>query len=348
MEPSREPTNLQDTLRALLAGRRLSREEARATFSSALDESADPVVFGGILTALAQRRETPDEIAGVADALRGAMLPFEHDAPDAIDTCGTGGDGLGTFNLSTAAALVACAAGARVLKHGNRSLSSRCGSADLLEQAGLPLELTPEAARATFEEVGITFLFAPAYHPAMRFAAPVRRALGVRTVFNYVGPLCNPGRVRRQLLGVSDADRLGDFAVVLQGLEHERAYVVHGGGGADELTLEDENRVASVGDVPPESFAPADLGLVQSPVSNLAGGDAARNLELLQGVLAGETGPLRDAVLLNTSAALVVADVASDAREGVERAREALDSGAARGKLTAWVDTARKLAGADS
>ena len=234
---ARDPKRLQEAFRSLMAGASFSREESREVFASALDADTDPVLFGGFLAALAQRGETAEEIAGAADALRAAVLPFEHDCPDAIDTCGTGGDGLGTFNFSTAGAVVAAACGARVIKHGNRSVSSRCGSADLLEAAGVPLDLEPDAARAVLEEVGITFLFAPRYHPAMRFAGGVRRSLGVRTVFNFLGPLCNPGHVRRQLLGISDGARLDDFARVLTALGHERALVVHGAGGADELTL---------------------------------------------------------------------------------------------------------------
>jgi anthranilate phosphoribosyltransferase len=300
------------------------------------------------LVALAARGETADEIGGAAAALRAAALVFEHDAPDAIDTCGTGGDGLGVFNLSTAAAVVACAAGARVIKHGNRSVSSRCGSADLLEAAGIPLELTPPQAREVFEAEGIVFLFAPAWHPAMRFAGPVRRALGVRTIFNLLGPLCSPGRVRRQLLGVADAARLDDFAAALTGLGHDRAYVVHGGGGADELTLAAGNQVRVVGEAPIATFEADELGLEPAPVSSLAGGDAAANLGLLKHVFDGEAGPLLDAVVLNAAAALVVAAACEGAREGVELAREALRSGAARAKLTSWSETARRVKGKNS
>jgi len=342
---SAPPGGLQAALRAVLAGETLARDEARAVFAGALCEESDPLQLAGLLVALAQRGETQDELVGAAEALRAAALPFEHDEPAAIDTCGTGGDGLGSFNLSTAAALVACAAGARVIKHGNRSVSSRCGSADLLAAAGVPLELSPAAARAVLEEVGITFLFAPAYHPAMRFAAPVRRALGVRTVFNLLGPLCNPGRVRRQLVGVYDGARVADFAAALEALGHERAYVVHGAGGADELTLEGDNVVAAVGDAPREGFEAAALGLRAAPAAALAGGDAADNLRLLGGVLDGEAGPIADAVALNAAAALVVAGVAAGAAEGLARAREALASGAAKEKLRAWSAAARGRAG---
>lgn len=336
---------LQDALRRVLAGDRLSRDETRDVFAGALSEGTDPVLFGGFLTALAARGETAAEIAGAAGALRDAALPFEHPFPEAIDTCGTGGDGLGMFNVSTASAIVAAAAGAKVVKHGNRSVSSSCGSADLLEAAGVVLDLTPAGARAVLEEVGVTFLFAPRYHPAMRFAAPVRKSLGVRTVFNFLGPLCNPGRVRRQLLGVSDGARLADFAAALAELGTERALVVHGAGGADELTLAGPNRVLPVGDLEPGTLDAVALGLPPAPVEALAGGDVGESLALLHRLLDGaERGPLRDAVRLNTGAALVVAAVAKDPAEGLARATEALESGAARATFDDWVRVSREAA----
>lgn len=335
--------DLRDALRTTLSGETLGREAAREVFSAALTEDTDPVLFGGLLTALAARGETPDEIAGAAEALRAAMVPFEHPFEDAIDTCGTGGDGLGTFNLSTASAIVAAAAGAKVVKHGNRSVSSACGSADLLEAAGVELELEPAAARTVLERVGITFLFAPRYHPSMRFAAPVRRSLGVRTLFNFLGPLCNPGRVRRQLLGISDGSRVDDFVHTLERLGCERGYVVHGAGGADELTLAGDNHAAPVGDAPALEFTATALGLAPASVEDLAGGDAAANLALLERVLGGEAGALRDAVALNCAAALVVADVATDAAEGLACALEVLDSGAATAKLGEWIAVSREV-----
>jgi anthranilate phosphoribosyltransferase len=338
--------NAAEALRAVLAGETLAREQARTVFSSTLTGETDPIVLAGLLVALASRGETAEEITGAAEALRSAAVPFDHGSIDAIDTCGTGGDNLGAFNLSTTAAIVAAAAGARVIKHGNRSLSSRCGSADLLEAAGIPLELTQSQARSVFDAEGIVFLFAPAWHPAMRHAAPVRRALGVRTIFNFLGPLCNPGAVRRQLLGVSDAARVADYARVLADMEHERAYVVHGAGGADELTLGNGNHVVPVGRAPRQPFDALALGLSPAPVSALAGGDATANLALLGRVLAAEEGALLDAVLLNSAAAIVVAGLCEGAEEGVARAREAVTSGRAREKLASWVRTARRVKGA--
>lgn len=343
--------DLRDALRAVATGDTLARAVARSIFTDALSEGTDPTVFGALLAALAQRGETTEEIAGAADALRDAMTPFEANGIEtAIDTCGTGGDGLGMFNLSTSAAIVASAAGARVVKHGNRSLSSRCGSADLLEAAGIPVDLSAAASRAVFEEVGITFLFAPTFHPAMRFAAPIRKALGIRTIFNYLGPLCNPARVRRQLLGTSDPARTEDFANVLEQLGHERAYVVHGAGGADELTLAGPNRALAVGTAPTLGFDATDVGLSESGVDALVGGEVEDNLRLLNRLLdpahpADDQRPLYEALLLNTACALVIAELAADGREGVELARRALETGAALEKLETWRASAARHGG---
>jgi anthranilate phosphoribosyltransferase len=325
-------------------GGKLSREESRAVFSSTLVDGFDAALLADLLRGLAARGETPAEIAGGADALREAMVPFRHDHPDAIDTCGTGGDGRGTFNLSTAAAIVAAAAGATVIKHGNRNQSSRCGSADLLEAAGIPLDLPPHRARAILDEIGIAFLFAPAHHPALRHAAPVHRAIASRTIFNFLGPLANPGGVKRQLVGVPEERRVGEIAAALEELGHEAGYVVHGAGGADELTLAGRNVVRPVGSSPREQFDAEPLGLARAEVAALAGGDAAQNLRLLRSVLDGEFSPHLDAVILNASAALVVAGVARDALDGARRAGEAIASGRARAVLTRWVDASREVA----
>lgn len=338
--------NLQDALRQTIAGQPLGAEAMHEIVASVLAGEADPVVFGGLLVGLAMRGETREEILGAARAMRGAMLPFEHDCADAIDTCGTGGSGLDTFNVSTTGAIVAAAAGAKVIKHGNRSASSKCGSADLLEALGIPLELSPAAARTVLEEAGITFLFAPTYHPAMRHAGPIRRGLGIRTIFNLLGPLCNPGGVTRQLLGVYDPSRVEDMAFVLGELGTKRALVVHGAGGADELTLAGQNLVASVGEVSNQGFDPSDLRLPVTPVNASCGGDASENMATLKRLFDGEEHPARPLVLLNTAAALVVAGIASDASEGMQRAQEAIDSGAARATLETWVRVAGAAGGA--
>ncbi|MAF67321.1 MAG: anthranilate phosphoribosyltransferase [Planctomycetes bacterium] len=329
----------------VMAGERLTRAESRELFGGALIEGADQRALADLLVALAERGETVEEIIGGAQALRAAMVPFDHDALEAVDTCGTGGDGLGSFNLSTAASLVAAAAGARVVKHGARSVSSKCGSADLLEAAGVRLELNPEQARTVFDEVGMVFLFAPAFHPAMRFVAPVRRELGIRTIFNFLGPLCSPGGVRRQLLGVGVEAQLGPFAAALAALGAERAYVVHGAGGADELTLSGPNQVRTVGALPESSFEAVALGLEAADIGALSGGEASENLALLHGVLGGKVGPLRDAVLLNAGATLVVAGICETPAEGLERGRAAIDSGAAGRVLEGLVRVSRQVEG---
>lgn len=344
-------SDLGGALRHVLEGGRLGRGEAADVFGDALASENDPAQLGGFLCALAARGEDCEEIAGAADALRARMEVFEHPFPGAIDTCGTGGDGLHSFNISTAAALCAAAAGAKVVKHGNRSVSSRSGSADLLEAAGVSLELDPDAARNVLEETGITFLFAPRYHPSMRFAGPVRKSLGVRTVFNFLGPLCNPGQVKRQLLGVGVGDRLDDLASVLASLGCERGLVVHGAGGADELTLAGPNRalevrsgVSAVRDAE-RAWDAVNLGVEEAGVEALRGGEPADNLKLLHGVLGGAQGPILDAVALNAAAALWVAEVEATPEDALLRAREALLSGAAHGVLERWVRASKRHGG---
>jgi len=335
---SNDPSDrTREGLRQVLAGKTLGTEETQALFHEVLEGEVDPALLGGLLVGLAQRGESSGEVAGVALALRKSMRQFEHDEPGAIDTCGTGGDGLGMFNVSTAAAFVAAGAGAKVIKHGNRSVSSKSGSADLLEALGGRLEVTDDAARAALGETGFTFLYAPSFHPAMRHAGPVRRALGVRTIFNLVGPLANPGRVKRQIVGVPSIEFARLIAGALESLGCERGFVVHGAGGADELTLAGENVALAVGNAPEVQTGAMQLGLTRAGVEELAGGDAHANAGLMNDLLAGGAGPLRDAVLLNAAAALVAAGIAAGTAEGLERAREAIDSGAARSVLDGWV-----------
>ena len=331
---------LQDGLQRVAAGEALDRAEVQHLFERVLDGDVDPAVLGAFLAALAQRGERAEEVAGVAAALRARMTPFEHGLPDAIDTCGTGGDGLGMVNVSTAAAFVAAAAGARVVKHGNRSVSSRSGSADVLEALGGAVDVDADVARRALEDTGFTFLFAPRYHPAMRHAAPVRRALGIRTVFNLVGPLANPGAVRRQVIGAPSPALQDLVAGALEELGTDAALVVHGHGGADELTLSGANRLAALGATrgaaTPGCFDAVDLGLAPAPASALEGGGPERNAEILRAVLAGASGPVRDVVLVNAAAALVVAGVAESPGDGVARGAEALDSGRALAVVDGW------------
>jgi anthranilate phosphoribosyltransferase len=317
----------------VMRGGELSTTDAHAAMASVMEGEATPAQLGGLLLALRMRGETVDELTGFAMAMRERVLPVR--APDgAIDTCGTGGDGSSTFNVSTASALVVAAAGVPVAKHGNRAMSSSTGSADVLEALGIPIDLGPEEAGMALATDGFAFLFAPAYHPAMRHAGPVRRELGVPTAFNLLGPMTNPAGVRRQVIGVADPSAASKVAHVLHGLGAERALVVHGA-GIDELPL-DGSGVAF--DVSPSGVRrrridSSALGLVRAASSELRGGDAAENARIIESVLGGAIGPRRDVVLLNAGAALVVAGRARTLGDGVHLAAATIDGGRARALL---------------
>ncbi|MBV8529464.1 MAG: anthranilate phosphoribosyltransferase [Candidatus Dormibacteraeota bacterium] len=330
-------------LQTVVSGRDLDRHAARDAMDEIMDGAASPVQIAGLLTALRTKGETVDEICGMVDSMRAHATTVKL-KPGAVDTCGTGGDGSMTFNISTAAALVAAGAKVRVAKHGNRAASSRCGSADVLEALGVRIALPPAGVTACVEDAGMGFFFAPAYHPAMRHAGPVRSELGVRTVFNVLGPLANPAGVRHQALGVADPAMAPLMASVLQRLGHEHALVFSGSGGLDELSLEGPSRCL---EVTPEGVSeseidPAGLGLGTATKDDLRGGDAAENAARVRAVLAGEPGPSRDIVLLNAAAALVAAGASPDLRGGVERASASIDSGAARRVLERLVNVSNR------
>lgn len=335
--------NLTQSLAVVVRGQTLSRDESRALVGELLERDVDSMTLAALLAALATRGEDADEIAGAAQALREHMRAFEHDHRDAIDTCGTGGDGLSMFNVSTAAAVVAAAAGARVIKHGNRSMSSRSGSADMLVAAGMPLDLTPEGSRRLLDELGITFLFAPHYHPLLAKLAPVRKALGFRTLFNLLGPLCNPGRVRRQVVGVPAASLVDPMAGALTQLGVEAAFVVHGHGAADELTLCGPNQARAIGRVQSVCLDAQTLGLGAASIEELRGGDGKENLQLFVRVLDGTPGALLDVTLLNACAAILVSGIADDGAHGLALAKAAVDSGAARRLFARWIERAQEL-----
>jgi len=337
--------NLQTATEYVREGGMLSASEMQAVMEGVLTPGFSEPQLSDLLVALADRGETADEILGAVLALRGAMIPFENMPKGAVDTCGTGGDGKDSFNVSTATAFVAAAAGAKVVKHGNRSVSSQCGSADLLEAAGVQLELNPVQAAEVLDTCGVVFLYAPAFHPSMRHVASVRRSLGRRTLFNFVGPLVHPGKVKRQLLGISDGGRLQDYAFLLKSLGCERGYVVHGADGADELTLSGVNQVQALGTAPELNLSAAACRLMSVADSALAGGDAATNLGMLHDLFQGEVGPIRDVVLLNSAATLVLAEVANDLLDGIARAAEALDSGSAKEMLARLVETSQAVCG---
>jgi anthranilate phosphoribosyltransferase len=334
---------IQDALARLLDGHDLSRAEAREVMDTIMSGEATPGQIGGFLVALRLKGETADEIAGSAEAMRAHAIPVHPRRDDLVDTAGTGGDGGRTFNISTAAALVAAAAGAGVAKHGNRSVSSASGSADVLEELGFRLDLTPERIAQSIDELGFGFMFAPTHHPAMKHAGPVRRELATRTVFNVLGPLTNPAGARAQVVGVYSADLVPVIADVLAQLGARRAFVVHGAGGIDELSPTGPNLVAEVvdGDVREREIDPLDLGIERCSPEELCGGTPAENAERIREVFAGAGGGRSSAILLNAAGAIAAGGHAQDLREGIELAREAIDSGKATERLDALVAFSR-------
>jgi len=335
----------------------LTRGEANAALRAMLTGEAADEDIAALLTAMAKRGETVAELTGFAEAMRSLALPVPLAADERallVDTCGTGGDGKGTYNISTASALVAASAGAKIAKHGNRAVTSKCGSADVLEALGVAVDLPVEQAADCLRATGFTFLYAPLLHPSLKRVGPVRRALGFRTIFNLAGPLCNPAGAPAQVVGVFAADRVPLVAESIAALGVRHAYVVHGLDGLDELTLSGESLVAEVsqqgsgnraqgtesgGEVEHFRVHPSDARLSVASLDQLQGGEtAAENAAILEAILLGEKGPKRDIALLNAAAALVVSGIAGDLRDGVERAAKAIDSGAAKKTLAALRD----------
>jgi len=326
---------IQAALADLLDGKDLGRPRCREVMGEIMRGDATPAQIGGFLVALRLKGETADEIAGCAEAMRDHVLPVHPRRDDLVDTAGTGGDGASTINISTAAAIVAAAAGAGVAKHGNRAVSSASGSADVLEALGFRLEQPPERIAQSIDELGFGFMFAPSHHPAMRHAAPVRRDLAARTVFNVLGPLTNPAGARAQVIGVYAQPLVRTIADVLAQLGARRAFVVHGAFGIDELSPAGPNDVCEVvdGDVHPRVIDPLDLGIERCDPEELRGGTPAENAQAIRDVFAGADGGRRDAILLNAAGAVAAAGHAEDLSEGLELARAAVDSGAAAARL---------------
>ncbi len=326
---------IQATVSSLLDGQDLTRGEAHEAMNEIMRGDATQAQIAGFLVALRAKGETADEIAGCADAMREHVLHVRPQRTDLVDIVGTGGDGANTYNISTAAALVAAAAGAAIAKHGNRAASSASGSADVLEALGFRLDLPPGRIARSIDELGFGFLFAQAHHPAMKHAAPVRRELATRTVFNVLGPLTNPAGARALVLGVFSPKLTRTLAEALVQLDATRAFVVHGAGGIDELSPCGPNLVCEVhnGTVREYLLDPVDLGIERCDSSELRGGDPARNARALRDVLEGADGGHRAAVILNAAGGIAAAGHAEDLREGIERAREAIDSGAAAARL---------------
>jgi anthranilate phosphoribosyltransferase len=337
---------ISQTIDRLLSGAALSAGETEAAIGLVMSGDVDPILIAGLLVALRAKGETVDELVGAARAMRSHAVPVRALRDDLVDTAGTGGDGAGTFNISTTAALVAAACGCAVAKHGNRAASSGSGSADVLEALGIPIALTPEQNAQMIELCGFGYLHAPGHHPAMRYAGPVRRTLGVRTVFNLLGPLTNPAGARRQVIGVYAEQWVEPMARALATLGCEYGMVVHGQPGIDELSPCGTTSVATVRDgaVTLSELDAREVGIPRCEIGDLAGGDPQRNAEITLAVLAGEPGPAADATALNAAAALVVAGRAIDLGEGVELAREALRSGAAMATVSALRAAGKELA----
>jgi anthranilate phosphoribosyltransferase len=326
----------------LLQGTPLTRDQARDVMDQVMAGEVTTGQLAGLLIALRAKGETVEEMTGFVESMRAHATPLEV-PPGTIDTCGTGGDRAGTFNISTAAAFVAAGAGIPVAKHGNRAASSRCGSADVLEALGVDIRLSPEGVRRCIDVAGMGFCFAPTFHPAMRHAGPARSELGVRTVFNVLGPLANPGRVRRQALGVG-APALAPLMIrVLQDLGHERALVFYGEDGLDELTTTGPSRVFELkdGSLKEYELDPKNIGLACSRPEDLRGGTPVENAALLRQVLDGEAGPRREVVVLNAAAAILAAGKADGWPQAMAVARESLDSGRAKQALTRLVETSK-------
>jgi anthranilate phosphoribosyltransferase len=339
---------LSAALAELAAGRDLTQEDAREVLLEIMGGRAGDAQTGAFLSALRVKGETADEIVGMARAMSELAEKVDVDADVILDTCGTGGDRAGTFNISTAAALVAAGAGVTVAKHGNRSATSKCGSADVLEALGVVIDLAPEHVSRCIATCGIGFMFAPRHHLAMKYVAPVRRELGMATTFNLIGPLTNPAGARHQLIGVADARYVDRIAQAVRLMGNDRNLIVHSEDGLDEISTTCPTSVVEVFagqgfderyEVTPEQF-----GMARAKLEDLAGGDAAENAALLRAVVDGEPGPRLDIVLLNAGAALYIAEAAGSIAEGVEKARAAVASGAARDKLDLLVATTRRLA----
>ncbi|MDX5985432.1 anthranilate phosphoribosyltransferase [Sphingomonas echinoides] len=315
----------------------LSRETAAQAFADLLDARTSESEIETFLIGLTERGETSIEIAEAARAMRARLLPIDA-PPGTVDVCGTGGDGHHTLNVSTAVSIVVASTGVPVAKHGNRAASSKAGAADTLEVLGLDMHRAGLCAEASLRDIGIAFLFAANHHPAMKRITPIRQRLGRRTIFNLMGPLANPAGVTRQLIGIARPDYAATYAAALEQLGTEAALVVSGEEGLDELSSAGRSVAVSVGQVDlPDIIVPEDAGLPRHPVTAIRGGDAAYNAAALRRLLQGEAGPYRDAVLLNAAAALIVAGTSQTLAEGVEIARDAIDSGAANGLLDRWI-----------
>lgn len=326
---------IREAIIKVIEGEDLTRSEAIAVMTEIMEGSATPAQIGSFITALRMKSETVEEITGFACVMRAMATKVNCKAQKVVDTCGTGGDGLNTFNISTASAFVASGAGATVAKHGNRSVSSACGSADVLKELGVNIEADVAVVEKCLDEVGIGFLFAPLLHKAMKHAIGPRREIGIRTVFNVLGPLTNPAGAKSQLLGVYNAKLTDVMANVLKNLGSERVFVVHGDDGEDEISITGQTRISELcdGNIHNYSVNPEDFGLHKASLKEIIGGDVKENARMLLSILDGEKGAKRNAVVLNASAVLVSAGIAKDIKSGINIAEESIDRGRAKQKL---------------
>ncbi len=325
---------IKKAIQALVSGKSLTMGEAGDVMKEIMEGQVTPAQFGALVTALRIKGETVEEIAGFARIMRAKAVPVKGSGT-VVDTCGTGGDASGTFNISTAAAFVAAGVGLKVAKHGNRAASSQCGSADVVEALGVRLDLTAEDVGRCLEEVGVGFMFAPTFHPAMKYAAVPRREISIRTVFNILGPLTNPAGARAQVLGVADGALVEKLAQVLNSLDCHHALVVHGEDGLDEITVTGESRVCELidGRIVKYSVSSEELGLCRASYGSLKGGMVVENAKILCDVLGGKLGPKLDVVLINAAAVLMAGDKVASLQEGIDMARKSIDSGQALAKL---------------
>jgi len=325
---------IREAISSLVSRQSLTQDQASQVMEEIMSGRATPAQIAAFVTALRFKGETVDEIIGLARTMRANAVSVQIAEP-VVDTCGTGGDGSGTFNISTTAAIVAAAAGVRVAKHGNRAMSSQCGSADVLEELGVKIDLNAEQVKRCLQEIGIAFMFAPTFHPAMKHAAVPRREIGIRTVFNILGPLTNPAGASAQVLGVASDSLVKKLAQVLQGLGCHHALVVHGTDGLDEITISGKTRVCELKGARINSYAisPEDCGLSSASLGSLKGGSAKDNANLLRNILTSALGPQRDVVLMNAAAVLMAGDKVKTLKEGIPLAEEAIDSGRASEKL---------------
>jgi anthranilate phosphoribosyltransferase len=326
---------IKEAIENVVNGRSLTFEQSTSVMNEIMDGEATPAQVAAFVTALRIKGETVDEIAGLATVMQARATPVEV-TPPVVDTCGTGGDGSSSFNISTTAAFVVAGAGLKVAKHGNRAISSHCGSADVLETLGVRIELGAEAVSRCLEEIGIGFMFAPSFHPAMKYAAAPRREIGIRTVFNILGPLTNPAGAKFQVIGVPSRELGERIASVLHRVGTEHSLVVHGTDGMDEISISGKSLIWDVNQYrvsPPYEISPEDLGFMKASVTQIRGGTARQNARILRGILSGEVGVRRNIVIMNAGAALVAGNKASDLKEGICIAEKTIDSGKALSKL---------------